>query len=549
MSYKILLVDDEPLILSGIKFLLDWKTCDCEVVATARNGQAALDTIKETQPDIVFCDINMPVMDGITLLKTASHEYPHTVFVMLTNLEDFELVRSAMQLRAVDYVLKSQLEPPVLAKAVQQAIEEVKKRAALSQASLQNNLEQKNNHDCILDALQHLFQLSEVAPATPFIKTLERCNALHRYGALQIFFDFSTLPQFAGFTQEEENRLFAWQFEITKKIATNFFKCHVLTSISQTNNSALLFVWDINTATWQSDTQVFAKRLNTASMNVTQCSTSSLATNCFADPSAFSTFHQDVISLCDYYYATNCNYAFATQLPAVYLEPALRNRYRSLSLNGISNYFLQKLQGKDIRGCHLLIEKVIHQILTTYHQRTQATWVCRELYDTFYYYAVDHPIPTQENDTFYSYDTTQRQINHALTQEQTITWLLLFQSKVTDFLECQNTNKGNLLDKACEYIQQNVDKRILLQDIASYAAISPSYLSTLFKKTFHKSIVDYINETKIQRARTLIEEEKLLIYEISSNLGFDNAYYFTKVFKRYTGMTPTEYQAKWKTRD
>ena len=76
----------------------------------------------------------------------------------------------------------------------------------------------------------------------------------------------------------------------------------------------------------------------------------------------------------------------------------------------------------------------------------------------------------------------------------------------------------------------------LLQDAADYVCISPGYLSALF------------NEVKTNRACELIREGKYRIYEISYMLGFENAYYFTRVFKRHTGMTPTEYQKQLCTR-
>lgn len=82
----------------------------------------------------------------------------------------------------------------------------------------------------------------------------------------------------------------------------------------------------------------------------------------------------------------------------------------------------------------------------------------------------------------------------------------------------------------------------LLQDAADYVCISPGYLSALFKKQYNQNFVDYINEVKTNRACELIREGKYRICEISYMLGFENAYYFTRVFKRHTGMTPTEYQ-------
>ena len=129
--YSILLVDDEPLILSGIRSLLNWESLDFHILGTARNGLEALETIRSLQPNIVLCDINMPVMNGIELLQLVSEELPSIVFVMLTNLQDFALAKSAIHYRAVDYLVKSQLEPAVLEACLENAKKEWNSRNLL----------------------------------------------------------------------------------------------------------------------------------------------------------------------------------------------------------------------------------------------------------------------------------------------------------------------------------------------------------------------------------------------------------------------------------
>lgn len=112
--YKILIVDDEPIILSGIKFLVDWEKNGCTIMDTARNGKDALEKIRQCLPDIVLCDISMPVMDGISLLQIVNDEFPSVVFLMLTNLQEFVLAKNAIRYRAVDYLVKNQLTAELL---------------------------------------------------------------------------------------------------------------------------------------------------------------------------------------------------------------------------------------------------------------------------------------------------------------------------------------------------------------------------------------------------------------------------------------------------
>ena len=104
--YKLLLVDDERLILEGISQVVDWEKAGTELAGTARNGLEALDKIAELHPDIVITDISMPGMDGLKLVERCSELYPQVRFVMLTGYKDFDYARSAMQHGVKHYLLK-----------------------------------------------------------------------------------------------------------------------------------------------------------------------------------------------------------------------------------------------------------------------------------------------------------------------------------------------------------------------------------------------------------------------------------------------------------
>jgi AraC-like DNA-binding protein len=103
---------------------------------------------------------------------------------------------------------------------------------------------------------------------------------------------------------------------------------------------------------------------------------------------------------------------------------------------------------------------------------------------------------------------------------------------------------AGIIAKAKQYILDNLDRPIALRDVADHAAISPGYLSTIFKKELNQNLMGYINMIKIERACALLRQGKYRIYEISYMLGFENAYYFTRVFRRYAGVSPSEYQKK-----
>ena len=94
--YRVLVADDEPIILSGIRHMIDWEKEEAEIVGVARNGAEAYSIIEKEHPDIVITDIRMPLMDGISLVGKCSTAYPDIVFIILTSLAEFSLAREAV---------------------------------------------------------------------------------------------------------------------------------------------------------------------------------------------------------------------------------------------------------------------------------------------------------------------------------------------------------------------------------------------------------------------------------------------------------------------
>ena len=104
--YRVVLVDDEQLILEGLSKVVKWAAYGCEVIGTARDGKEGLALIRQEKPDIVFSDIRMPNMDGLTMLAALRSEFPHMLVTVLTAYRDFDYAQKALHLGVHRYLLK-----------------------------------------------------------------------------------------------------------------------------------------------------------------------------------------------------------------------------------------------------------------------------------------------------------------------------------------------------------------------------------------------------------------------------------------------------------
>ena len=104
--YRVLLVDDEPIVLSSLSAILPWDLLECQLVGTAANGMDAYNKICDEYPDIVITDIKMPLLNGLELIERAKKLDADIDFVVLSGYDDFAFAQSAMKFGVKDYHLK-----------------------------------------------------------------------------------------------------------------------------------------------------------------------------------------------------------------------------------------------------------------------------------------------------------------------------------------------------------------------------------------------------------------------------------------------------------
>ncbi|MCL2362226.1 MAG: response regulator [Defluviitaleaceae bacterium] len=121
---KLLLVDDEPLVLVGLQTMLPWGDYGIEICGTARSGAHALEIVERKRPDIIITDIMMPLRSGLELMESCRESYGRIpLFIILTCVEEFQHVKQAMRSQAVDYLIKLELTPEMLSQSVIKALD------------------------------------------------------------------------------------------------------------------------------------------------------------------------------------------------------------------------------------------------------------------------------------------------------------------------------------------------------------------------------------------------------------------------------------------
>ena len=422
--YRLLIVDDEPLVQIGLKSMLAKELADkIEVVGTASNGQEAWDIISENPPDIVIADIRMPVMTGLELLAKSHNKYGSVpAFIMLTAYEEFEMARQAIVYDAVDYLVKIELNPKTLASAIDKAIlrvDEARPLGASKEAGSTGSLEDLRQK-FMMKLFSHLLGSEEalLSEARSLNLSFDYNRYIVVYGEIS---SDSALSSGDGFTPEALD-IYNYSISMAKEIISRHAPCQIVSIDLQ--HFAVVF-------SFSEDTPVAGT--------------------------------MDLIT------------------------EALENA-RTM----ITNYFKASLT-----------------------------------------FGIGSAVSTPM-DIAVSFDeakTAQQQADSAQP-------IRLFSHIVGSN---RRSGKDKLISAIQQYIDENLGGKLQLNEVAEVFGLSPAYLSVLFKKNTETGFSEYVYTKKIDRAKEMLLSGDMKIYEVADALGFESAYYFSKVFKKVDGHSPREY--------
>lgn len=532
--YKVMIVDDETIILSGIKSLVNWEKNDCELVATARNGQDALEQVRKLPVDIMLIDLNMPVMNGITLMEKVYAEFPDIVFIILTNMEEFELARQAMKYRVVDYLLKSRLEAPKLEETLNRAKIERGNRTSRTVANAAGYLEVEEKKKIIGKVLQEVLFFPEGTCREEYTNILKESGVLSDYAYFYIPFEFSSAG--GGFPEKEERmKRMGLLSEMVIKVAGNIFGNNYMLLDVGSVRSLALFVWNVfddGKMGWRNKAETFSRKLSSVVKTVTQTECYVFYTETYREYEMLKICANEYRGLLERYYL------------GVELEEAGRGEkveYEPLGLKGIGSELYHEIMQRDLKGINALMDNVVVRIQNTMHQKSQAIWLLNELNrEASAALAKYGVIETSA----YERVSSMAMIENITTRKQVLAWLEMLRNTLNDVIGNGDMPGNPLAERARKYVMEHIEECISLQETAEYVGVSAGYLSTIFKREYKQSFVDFVNQSKMEHACRLLEERGLMVMEIAYRLGYENAYYFSKVFRKYMGMSPTDYQRR-----
>lgn len=540
---KTFLVEDEVVIREMIKKMIPWEQYGFELAGEAADGEMALPLILKSKPDLLITDIKMPFMDGLTLCRLVKKELPDIRIVILSGYDDFNYAKQAISIGVEDYLLK-----PITKNAFIERLEEI-----------HNRYEHEKTQREYYEKFRLEMQEYEKNASRDFFETLVRADSdlaeLYRRADklnLDIVAEAYNILIFTPDTSEGNYNSYEecsdWEAEVQDKINTYFLNHPVAILFRhQVFSYAILVKGQKDTI--EKNTEECVKAIQDIMDQTERRTDWFIAVGKSADRlSMLGHSYRTAVRANSFRYLYDGHILDYQSLEAQKENPSDSCRedsvqLRNVNINALNPAILQKFLSS---GLAEEVEDFIRDYFNAIGQEPMGSLVFRNYVVLNVRFSVlsflkklgcdDSEISGQEMENIM--DETGKTIEAAVAYCGKIL-------KKAIALRDENAGDQNrsVLKLAVDFIDHNyMDEEISLNKAAHVANVSANHFSALFSQNMGQTFTEYLTDLRMSKAKELLRCTAMRSSEIAGEVGYKDAHYFSYLFKKTQGMTPSEYR-------
>ncbi|MGI2297279.1 response regulator transcription factor [Paenibacillus sp. GXUN7292] len=496
---RVLVVDDELPIREWLKHL-DWGSWQAEWVGDADNGEVALDFCADNPPDVVVADITMPIMGGLELFHVLQDEFPDIKVILLTNHNDFEYARQAIKLGAIDYLLKGGFSPVELGRALKLAREQLTKDFSHKWNKRQQErirlTEQFRRHLVNPEAMENIdFPL------------LRKDTSIH------------TMALGLRLMGEPEDLYFA--DPIMQELLESMESAYQYRWFPASFGQYLLISEDASSYMyWFNKMQEFVAEMRNKIQSNVNSALGELFLFAYGAPiqsnqDLFTFYEHGDVWRDAYFYEESLlfvgkppKFSDADGELVTRIKTAIQMYHGDAMLKSLKNDVLVYAKDQHIYP-QALIRELVAKLMSTVTPKEYSTkW--------------------------------NEQVRNNLENVRTIRELHAELVYLISGMQVKESRSEIISIK--NYVVTNLDKPLSLSAIASEVGYNAQYLGKLFLEATGENFKAYVTRIRMEKAMELIWNTNKKIYLIAEEVGFTNYRYFSTLFQKHTGISPTEYK-------
>lgn len=511
MMYKLLIVDDEMVERQAMRQMLMRGIEGAEIVGEAANGKEAIRLAEELQPDVVLMDIKMPGVNGVEAVKAIRKTHPDMKFIMVSAFDTFDYAREVMHEGVKEYLLKPGKKEEILT-TVRRVIEEVRdeKTEEETRQALEGKLDQALSFvrsewvtSLLLDHIQ------ETEPSR-WRELLDLDEGAVYAAVCRLSFSETHAPR------EKKKSAYA----CLKKAFGEQANC--LVGPMSGGQVPILILAGVKRQTARAQAVAIVKEvLRTFDRKEKQTGIRIGIGGAVRDLDHFVSSYEEALIALE---QTN------EHVRSIVYHPSLTPS-KEASVVKSEKQLLEAVKDGDTDGALSALEHYVHE------PRANAKVMRKQLENLFLMIskiAEEMGMQLQIPDSFPE-GAERRELRELAIVQLT--------RSVEAIREWQADRVRGILRDARQYIDEHFRESVTLETVAARVDLSPYYFSKLFKEQNGTTFIDYLTEVRVRRGKELLKKTRLSLKEICFEAGYRDPNYFSRVFKKSTGRSPSEYRA------
>lgn len=509
MAFKVVLVDDDLLVLQDLETLADWGKYGFTIAQTFTNGMAALRAMKEIRPDFIVTDIRMPIMDGLQFVEKVRTMLPETKILLLTAYSDFDYAKKAIDLGVFNYLLKNELNKETLEEQLERIALDLMRNRDIKAAMVQKAF-RKFLYDS--ESREHQEELSR--------------ELMENYGQAVGFFCITPVwssqgERFAGnvCTAISDNR---------SVFSENGEELHIFCEIWKQRYVMVLLCMK----------RMPASRLETAGIVRKAAKTLSCCLQKWGDARVW--YRQEGGILPNIEQAAGLLKELGEAVPyGIFAgnkkEVEISERLKLAEKDQWEEEREEELYQWFVSGEPDEIKGRLSEIQRAAEQRGSLKMVS----------AIGGAMENAVKEYVKHGRCSSEDVNEMQYLMKNFCDLRELFHKYKLLLEKIEEEEGekeysSRVVKVIRFIRKNYDKDISVGDAAQILGLNGEYLNKIFKKETGESFSRYLTQVRMEKARELLESGKFNVNEAAARTGYKSSQYFSITFRRYMGYSPSE---------
>ena len=540
---KIFLAEDEVVIRETIKKMIPWEELGFELVGEAADGEMALPLLLRQKPDLLITDIKMPFMDGLTLARLAKKELPNLKIVILSGYDDFNYAKQAISIGVEDYLLK-----PITKKALIERLSEIRSR-------YEDEKTQKEYYEKFLREMQAYEKNSSrdffealVGGSMDMMEVYKRAEKLgldivaEAYNVL--IFTMNCDEDFSG----QRDEYSSWEAE-SLELLENFFAGHSSAMLFRSNIFSYGVLLKGQRETIEENTRACVDEIRKILSRQDGRKEWFLAVGQSVErlSQIQKSYHTASRAFSQrYLYDENILYYDEMETmehPGGQAETEDNAYLQKVDVNALNPAILQKFLSN---GLQEETENFVKDYFYAIGQEPMESLVFRNYVILNVRFSVISFIKGLGCDTneMESADTEEVLAESGKNMESAIAYA---KKMISQAIEIRDQNSGNknrsILKTAVDFIDSHyMDEEISLNTVANVANVSSNHFSALFSQNMGQTFIEYLTSLRMNKAKELLRCTGMRSSEIAGEIGYKDAHYFSYLFKKTQGMTPSDYR-------